>query len=208
MEEELVCKITSSLLWKGRELTVGKAEENGKLGGIKLWVPERSSISLPRQGSWQCYYSCCLSCAALFLCRNNFDLDSVRKHWGLLCFVLNLHRSQTLILSPSCWMICLLTLQEVYGEQQKSQQHKVTARSEVRAMVLWCVLSRKSTSLHSNCAAESPSFSHDDYSEWIKLAGICNSLHLVIKWNREQGVSESLSKQHSDTFPPDTWNMI
>lgn len=69
----------------------------------------------------------------------------------------------------------LIDLARVTQGTKKSQIHKVTAHSKVTALISWCVLSQKSTTLHCNCVVKSHSFSPDDNTEWIKHAGICYS---------------------------------
>lgn len=105
---------------------------------------------------------------------------------------LHLHQSQ--ILLCLCWMICLLTLREVYGNKKKTQKHKATAQSKVGMAISCCVLSSKSPTSHGSHAVKSHSFSHDDCTEQIKRAGICTSRFLILKLNREQFVTEGLAE--------------
>lgn len=220
IKEKLVCKITSSWLWKGRNLAVFSHRESRGVRGVGkkifLWVPERSSFSLPRQSSWQHYYtSSCLSSAALFLCRNICDLDSVKKH--SLCFVLHLHQSQILILLSFYWLICLSTLREVYREQKNHRNTKWLLRARLEqwfhgalyrrslllciAIVLWKVI------------AFLVMITQNELN--MHLFVIHENRYLFIKLNREQGVTECLAKlwqpplpahsRHTETWSKEMW---
>lgn len=80
-------------------------------------------LFLPRQGSWQCYYTGpCLPSEALFLGRKKkalrFRFSEKTLRWSLLC-----SPSLPISILPYCWLICLLTLQETYGQQKKKSRN-------------------------------------------------------------------------------------
>lgn len=136
--EKLVCTITSSRRRRGRKLTLSSPQKAKQRSASRenknaFWeFRERSSFSLPRQGSQQCYYtSSCLSSAVAFLCGGKKKLCNLDCEKTLKSSLLR-SSSQTLVLLSLCRVIYLLTLQEVGWEQKNHINTKwlLRARSE------------------------------------------------------------------------------
>ena len=88
----------------------------------------------------------------------------------------------------------------MWNKEKKSQKHKVTAQSKVKAMNSWVVLFQESTTLHSNRTVES-------HTVVLLMMGTQNELNMLIcvihenrylltELNREQGVTECLAKHN------------
>lgn len=166
---KLVCKITSSWLWKGRNLTVFSHRESRGVRGVgkkNIFVPERSSSSLPRQGSRQRYYT-------LVYHQQHCSSAEIALWFSILWENTEVLSALFFISTNLKYLLCCPSIG--WSACWPCERFAVTAQSKVGAVISWCVIAQKSTTLHSNCPVKSHSFSHDDYTEWIKHAGICNS---------------------------------